>query len=109
MISDFKNKIVIHRPAPPVQTPGGGLMPGSPDTTKTKWAAVENRSGSLQVDNAQRQWSYDYKITTRYYSSFVERGGDYVMHEGKKLLVRTVSFEDEGAKRLVVLRCSTTE
>jgi hypothetical protein len=112
MIADFKNKVRIVRPGAPTQTAGGGLTAAKPDCCdegELKYAMIEQRSGSMQVDSAQREWSYDYKITTRYSKSFVEQGGDLVKHEGKTLVVRSVSFDGEGAKRLVILRCSVNE
>lgn len=109
MIADFKNKIKIIRPGAPTQSAGGGLVAAETSTEVVKFAIVEDRSGSMQVSSAQREWNYDYKITTRFNKSFVEQGGDLIEHEGKTLIVRAVSFDGEGAKRLVVLRCSVNE
>lgn len=109
MISDFKNKITITKPKAPTQTAGGGLVAGKTDDCMSKWAKIESRSGGLQVDSAQKEWNYDYKITTRYTKSFVESGGDQISHDDKTLIVRSVSFDGEGARRMVILRCSVNE
>jgi SPP1 family predicted phage head-tail adaptor len=105
----LNKKISITRPGQPTQTAGGGLVPGNPTATMTKWAKVEDRSGSLQVDSAQREWNYDYKVTVRYTKSFVEKGGDLIAFDGKTLSIQSVSFKDEGNKSFVVLRCSVNE
>lgn len=105
----LSKKITLTRPSAPTQTSGGGLVAGAPSATMEKWAKVENRSGALQVDSAQREWNYDYKITVRYTKSFVEQSSDLVSFDGKTLAVRSVSFTNEGAKEFVVLRCSVNE
>lgn len=107
-ISDFKSKVTIIRPGTPTKTAGGGLVPTT-EWTFPKWAKVESRSGSMQTDSAQNEWNYDYKITVRYTPSNIEKSGDYVTYDGKTLLVRSLSYDGEGAKRLVILRCSNNE
>jgi SPP1 family predicted phage head-tail adaptor len=106
-LSDYRHKITIKRPDAPKQTAGGGLVAAyKADECVTKWAKVESRSGGLQVSDGQREWSYDFKITTRYTKDFIEEGGDIVLYDCKTLLVRSVSFDNEGRRGEVILRCS---
>lgn len=108
-ISNYRHKITIKRLDAPTQTAGGGLVKGGVDEQMTKWANVESRSGSLTTDSGQREWNYDWKITTRYTSDFVEQNGDFVEYDGKTLIVRSVTFDNEGRKGEVILRCSNNE
>lgn len=104
---DFKHKVTISRNGAPSQTAGGGNVKGSP-TTWTKWAAIENRNGTLNQGNG-KEWAYDYKITLRYEPSRPTLSNDLVTHEGKKMIIRSVQRLDEGAKKYEVLRCSRHE
>lgn len=109
LISDFKNRIIITKYSPPTQTAGGGLLPGAAIGSFTKWAFIESRSGVVVLDSQQREWNYDFKIRVRYTKSFVESSNDLITFEGKTLIIKSVSFEDEGAKRVVILKCSVNE
>lgn len=109
MISDYNKKVTVTRPAKPSQTAGGGLVASKPEDCFTKHYQVESRTGSMQTGSSMREWSYDYKLTGRYTKSYVEKGGDLIKYGEKTLIVRTVSFDNEGAPREVVLRCSNNE
>lgn len=103
----FRSRVTIERYTF-AQDPTGGLVP-SLEISYTKWAQVENRSGSFGVDRMQRDWNYDYKITLRYEPSRVEKSGDMVVYEGKRFQVRELVIEGEGMKKFVILRCSYNE
>ena len=108
MISEFRNLITISRSAAPTKSASGGLNKGSA-TTWTRYAKIESRSGSVGIDRSERTWNYTYKITIGYDPLNKERSGDIVTYDTYKLQIREVSFQDEGKRRLVILRCSTVE
>jgi hypothetical protein len=109
MIAEFKNKVTIERYGAPSQSATGGNVRGALSATIGPYfAKVETRNGSLNTGHG-REWSYDYKITVRYYPTQVIQSGDFVVFEGNRLAVRSVEFENEGQRKLVILRCSRHE
>lgn len=75
----------------------------------TIWAKVEPRSGQFFSGEQQQLWTYDYKITCRYEKSRVISSNFTIDYDGKRLSINSVSFEQEGNRKNVVLRCSTVD
>ena len=107
MIGEFINRVTIIRKSAPTQTASGGLVAGA-ETTFEKWAKVEDRTGTVNKANG-REWNYDYKITVRYEPSMNYYSTDFVEFGGMKMSVREVSFNKEGKRKFVILRCSRHE
>lgn len=75
----------------------------------TKWANIEDRSGSNNVTQNQTQWQYDYKITMRYYATTPTKSNYYIMYEGVAMKIENISINKEGFKHFEVARCSKVD
>lgn len=71
------------------------------------WGLVEGRTGVAVVGHAQEQWNYDYKITIRHQSKF--NSNWIVYYENNVLKINALTTVEEGYKRFMVLRCTTTQ
>ena len=74
-----------------------------------KWAKVEDRTGSNEVNQNQTQWQYDYKLTMRYYPSRQTKSNYLIAYEGMVLKIESISINNEGHKKTEVLRCSKVD
>lgn len=73
------------------------------------WAQVEDRSGHLYLGQEQSTWNYDYKITFRYEKTRPISSNMTIDYDGKRLAINSVSYQNEGNRRFVVTRCTTTD
>ena len=74
-----------------------------------KWAKIEDRTGSNNVSQNQSKWEYDYKITTRYYPSKQTKSNYLISYEGMIMKIESISINNEGHKKLEILRCSKVD
>lgn len=86
----------------------GGGVSALADQIYTVWAKVESRSGSLFTSKEQALWNYDYKITFRYDTTKNITSNFTLDYDGKKLSINSLSIEEEGNRRFIIARCSTT-
>ena len=106
MIGKMRNRITLNKWASSIDA-GGGVSKGSATKTMTVWADVENRTGSIQTTNDQRQWAYDYKVTVRYTIDITQ--DMTITHDNKQLQINSMQKLDEGRNLFLVLRCSTID
>lgn len=91
----------------PSQDAGGGLSEVRTDDYPL-WAKVEARDGRMITGESQVQWSYNYKIIFRYEKSRPVSSGQTIEYDGKRLMIHSISYEDEGKRRYCIARCSVT-
>jgi SPP1 family predicted phage head-tail adaptor len=72
----------------------------------TKWAQVENRSGSNSFPNQQQVWQYDYKVTMRYEPSRPTKSNYELEYENYRLKIESIEIDSEGYKGYEICRCS---
>lgn len=107
MIGKLDRRITIERDNS-VQDLAGGISRAI-QTSWTLWANVETRSGRPVTNQNQVQFNYDYKITFRYEKSRKPRSNDTIVYDNMKMMINSISFENEGNKKYVIARCSVTE
>jgi SPP1 family predicted phage head-tail adaptor len=90
------------------QDPGGGAIPIIL-LTYNIWAKVEARSGQMYTGEQQSVWNYDYKITFRFEKSRVVASNYTIDYDGKRLSINSVSFIEEGNRKFVIVKCTTTD
>lgn len=90
------------------QDPGGGPIAVLKNTYPI-WAKVEPRSGVSLTNQQQYTWNYDYKITFRYEKSRVSQSNFTIKYDNKRLAIQSLSFVEEGNRKYVIARCSTTD
>lgn len=69
-----------------------------------QWAKIENRDGRQFLNQDQQQWNYDSKIIVRHNSSIVST--TTLVYENARYTIQSLSIDEEGTKRFMVLRCS---
>lgn len=107
MIGQMNSKIIL-KSWGSVTDEGGGST-AVLTNSYSLWAKVEDRSGTTLTSQAQPQWSYDYKITFRYEKSRIVNSNQTIDYDGKRLAINSLSYQDEGNRKYVVARCSTTD
>lgn len=107
MIGDFNRRITLQSWTTTQDEAGGSAA--VIDQSYTIWAKVEDRSGRTFGGEQQEQWSYDYKVTFRYEKSRKVNSNMTILYDGKKLLIRSLSYADEGQRKFCVARCSATD
>lgn len=71
------------------------------------WAHIVNTSGSVQSSFAQQIWQINLKVTIRYQAKF---DSNWVFeYAGQEYKISDISPKDEGYKRFLVIRSSTSE
>lgn len=105
MIGELNRRVTI-KSWTTTQDAGGGST-AVESGSYSLWAKVEDRSGAKNNGQGQTVWNYDYRITVRYETSRVILSNMTVDYDGKRLAINEVSFDSEGSKRFVVLRCTT--
>lgn len=106
-IGELNRRITI-RSWGSTQDPGGGPI-ALLLVTYTIWAKVEVRSGQMYSGEQQAIWTYDYKITFRYEKSRLPASNFTIDYDGKRLVINAISFINEGNRKYVIARCSTTD
>ena len=101
-----KVKIITYG-APTIDA-GGGVINGIPGSYFI-WAKVESRQGLPVTGQSQTIWQYDYKITVMHEPSRSIKSNCQLEYSGKKMLIKSVSFENEGRRELQVLRCEAID
>ena len=64
----------------------------------TKWAEVQDRSGSSINDYQQSQWTYDSVIVMRYEKERPTRSNDVLNYEGTDYKINSIQIRKEAAK-----------
>lgn len=107
MIGEMNRRVIVTSWGS-IQDAGGGLSPVQIGAYPL-WAKVRARNGSLYTGEQQALWNYDYEITTRYEKSRIVKSNQTYEYDGKRLAINSVSFSEEGNRKYVVCRCSTTD
>lgn len=87
---------------------GGGLRPLVVQDYII-WAKVEARNGLPIISEEQQIWNYDYKITFRYEKSRVVGSNFTIDYDSKRLRINSISYSEEGTRRVSIARCSTID
>ena len=87
---------------------GGGLSPLVVQDFII-WAKVEARNGVPFTSEEQSVWNYDYKVTFRYARSRIVGSNFTIDYDQKRLRINSISFLQEGTRKLSVARCSTID
>lgn len=75
----------------------GGLIPII-DSQWSKWAEVQDRSGSSTNDYQQSQWTYDSVIVMRYEKERPLHSNDVIVYEGYNYKINSIQIRKEAAK-----------
>ena len=75
----------------------GGLIPII-DSQWSKWAEVQDRSGSSTNDYQQSQWTYDSVIVMRYEKERALQSNDIIVYEGYNYKINSIQIRKEAAK-----------
>lgn len=73
------------------------------------WAKVEARSGQPFISPDQQLWNYDYSVTFRYQRGRVVGSNFTIDYDSKRLKINSISFENEGARKMCNCRCTTID
>ena len=105
MIGEMNRRVTIKTPT--YTTGAGGGTSVTYDSGYQLWAKVDDRTGQAGYQEGQRQVSYDYRITVRYYSSSPITTKNVVEYGGKVLRINSVVQKSEGKTMYLILYCST--
>lgn len=75
----------------------------------TIWAKVEARNGQPFISEEQSVWNYDYTVTFRYERSRIVGSNYTIDYDNKRLRINSISYEQEGTRKMSVARCSTID
>lgn len=107
MIGELNRRITV-KSWSATQDAGGGLSPLMVRSYSI-WAKVEARNGQPFTSEEQQVWNYDYKITFRYEKSRIVGSNFTVDYDSKRMRINSISFSDEGNRKLCIARCSTID
>lgn len=102
MIGEMRNRVTLKKYIT-TQDEGGGNV-HELDENYAVWAKVEDKRGSSSF-NKQQEWNYDYKVTIR------NRNIDesyIVEYNDLQLAIKSLSVQEEGRKRFLILRCNVS-
>lgn len=108
MIGEMNRRIIVKSWGSSSPDAGGGIS-AVQTGVYTIWAKVNARSGALYTGEEQALWNYDYEVTTRYEKSRIVKSNQTIDYDGKRLAINSVSFSEEGNRKFVTCRCSTTD
>jgi hypothetical protein len=108
------NRVVTFEVWSYTQDNAGGTTGTVTDTWQQRANIIDRNSyrsalGAVSDDQAQQQWSYQYKITVRALPPRTVLSNNTLLYEGFRYTINEVSLNTEGHKRFYVLRCSKTE
>ena len=104
MIGKLNRRVIIKTIA--FTTDAGGGSSTSVTGSQSFWAYVEDRRGVSDIQEGQRQDSYDYRIHIRAYPSFPVTTNNVLEYNSQDLSIDSVQNLSEGKVNYLILKCS---